>query len=103
MSKKSSASSGDDGGRSSTKKKGGGFLARQAKAKKTVTEEELLKKGSITPEDVLKLAKSTESKCRSTISNWINFCFCSERLNRTGSCKRKQHKKVILDIYFFVF
>ncbi|KXJ27853.1 protein unc-119 homolog B [Exaiptasia diaphana] len=61
MSKKSSASSGDDGGRSSTKKKGGGFLARQAKAKKTVTEEELLKKSSITPEDVLKLAKSTEN------------------------------------------
>ena len=44
------------------KKKGGGFLARQAKAK-TMTEEELLRKGeSISPDDVLKLNKVTESK-----------------------------------------
>ena len=50
---------------SASKKKGGSFLSRQAKAKKpagSVTEEELLQKDFITPEDVLKLTKITESK-----------------------------------------
>ena len=55
-----SSNSNDETGRA--KKKGGGFLARQSKAKKTITEEELLKKDFVTPEDVLKLAKCTESK-----------------------------------------
>lgn len=56
-----SSNSNDDTGRA--KKKGGGFLARQSKAKKTITEEELLKKDSVAPDDVLKLGKCTESKC----------------------------------------
>lgn len=56
-----SSNSNDGSVRSVTKKKGGGFLARQAKAKKSVTEEELLKKDIITPDDVTKLTKITES------------------------------------------
>lgn len=55
-----SSNSNEESGRA--KKKGGGFLARQAKAKKTITEEELLKKDCVTPDDVLKLTKCTESK-----------------------------------------
>jgi hypothetical protein len=50
---------------STGKKKGGGFLARQAKAKtdkNQVTEEELLQRDSISPDDVLKLHKISESK-----------------------------------------
>ncbi|XP_072163666.1 protein unc-119 homolog B-like isoform X2 [Diadema setosum] len=55
------------GGTASGKKKGGGFLQRKAKEKKAnsnpeevLTEEELLQKDAITPEDVLKLKKCTE-------------------------------------------
>ena len=44
------------------KKKGGGYLARQAKAKKPITEEELGLKDSISPEDILRLTKSTSGK-----------------------------------------
>ncbi|XP_031574236.1 protein unc-119 homolog B-like [Actinia tenebrosa] len=75
MSKKSSASSGEDGSRSASKKKGGGFLARQAKAKKTITEEELLKKGSVSPEDVLKLTKSTDNYLCEPQANVFNIDF----------------------------
>ena len=44
------------------KKKGGGFLNRQvAKTKKDhVSEEQLLQKDKVTPEDVTRLAKATE-------------------------------------------
>lgn len=45
------------------KKKGGGFLSRQvAKSKKTdpVTEEQLLRKDAISPEDIKKLEKATD-------------------------------------------
>ena len=61
------------------KKKGGGFLARQAKAKsdksdssnkQCIAEEELLKKDKISPDDVLKLNKITESKYDWIIGNW---------------------------------
>lgn len=52
----------------SSKKRGGGFL-RQAKSRKDhpadlepITEEELAKKDSISPEDVLRLQKITEGK-----------------------------------------
>ena len=62
-----SSNSADETGHA--KKKGGGFLARQAKAKKTITEEELLKKDCVAPEDVLKLTKSTESK-----KSLVNIC-----------------------------
>lgn len=54
-------------GGSTGKKKGGGFLHRQAKAKKatnstdTVTEDELLQKDALSPDDVLKLPKCTEN------------------------------------------
>ena len=48
------------------KKKGGGFLTRQAKAKDKandpISEEEILKKDSVTPDDVLRLNKITESQ-----------------------------------------
>lgn len=64
-----SSNSNEDTGRA--KKKGGGFLARQSKAKKTITEEELLKKDTVTPDDVLKLTKCTESKLKVVI-------FCSQ-------------------------
>ena len=51
-----------------SKKKAGSFLSRQAKAKQkpagSVTEEELLQKDSVSPEDVLRLTKITESKCQ---------------------------------------
>ena len=47
-------------------KKKEGFLRRQAKSKTDyISEEELLKKDSVTPDDVLRLGKSTESKCLS--------------------------------------
>ncbi len=46
------------------KKKGGGFLMRAAKSKKgeEVTEEQLLKKDLVTPEDVLKLERATKGE-----------------------------------------
>lgn len=46
------------------KKKGGGFLMRTAKSKKgeDVTEEQLLNKDAITPEDITKLDKITKSE-----------------------------------------
>lgn len=61
MSSKSSVSSNDSNkdGKPGQKKKGGGYLARQAKAKKPVTEDELGLKDIISPEDVLRLTKST--------------------------------------------
>lgn len=47
------------------KKKSGGFLTRQAKSKDktidSVTEDELLKRDAITPEEVLRLNRITES------------------------------------------
>lgn len=49
------------------KKKGGGFLSRQAKSKdkghqlECISEDELLKKGNICPDDVLRLTKITEN------------------------------------------
>ena len=53
----------------SSKKKGGGFLQRQAKAKAaekniegSISEEELLRKETISPDDVLKLSKITKSE-----------------------------------------
>ena len=56
------------------KKKGGGFLARQANkgnaktdkrpAGPPITEEELLKQAHVSPDDVLRLAKVTKSKCK---------------------------------------
>ena len=53
---------------SASKKKGGSFLSRQAKAKQkpagSVTEEELLQKDSVSPDDVLRLTKITESKSK---------------------------------------
>ena len=46
------------------KKKGGGFLMRAAKSKKgdDVSEEQLLKKDVITPEDITKLDRITKSE-----------------------------------------
>ena len=38
----------------------GGFLARQARARKEATEEELTEKTSISPEDVLGLEEATK-------------------------------------------
>ena len=50
------------------KKKGGGFLMRAAKSKKgdDVSEEQLLNKEVITPEDITKLDKITQSKLSCT-------------------------------------
>ena len=49
------------------KKKGGGFLMRAAKSKKEdVTEDQLLKKDVITPQDIVRLDKITESE----------LCYC---------------------------
>ena len=62
MSSKSSVSSNGSGkdSKAGQKKKGGGYLARQAKAKKTaITEDELAAKENISPDDVLRLTKST--------------------------------------------
>ena len=66
MSSRSPLSSNDSGteGKSQQKKKGGGYLARQAKAKKTVGEDELNKRDIISPEDVLLLTKRTSGKLR---------------------------------------
>ena len=45
------------------KKKGGGFLMRAAKSKKEdITEEQLLNKDVVTPQDIVKLDKITDSK-----------------------------------------
>ena len=62
MSSKSSLSGSGTDSKAGQKKKGGGYLARQAKAKKTTTESELSSKESISPEDVLRLAKPTTGK-----------------------------------------
>lgn len=53
------------------KKKGGGFLNRQvAKTKKDhVSEEQLLQKDKVTPEDVTRLAKATEGNTSSFLVN----------------------------------
>ncbi|XP_070571750.1 protein unc-119 homolog B-like isoform X2 [Ptychodera flava] len=62
----------------SEKKKGGGFLGRKAKAKKqteTVTEEELLEKKEVSPEDVLKLVKCTENYLCEPDANVFNIDF----------------------------
>lgn len=79
MSNISSANSKDSndgsGGRAGPKKKGGGFLARQAKAKKTVTEEELLAKDDVKPEDVMKLPKCTENYLCDAGDNVYNIEF----------------------------
>ena len=57
---------------STGKKKGGGFLARQARqarsgtdkktVENTITEEEILQKENVSPDDVLALNKITESE-----------------------------------------
>lgn len=44
-----------------TKKKGGGLSGLLRKEKEPVTEEELLRKDLITPDDVLRLSRPTES------------------------------------------
>lgn len=64
MSNKSSLSSNGSGkdNKAGQKKKGGGYLARQVKSKKGLTEEELAAKENISPEDVLRLTKSTKGK-----------------------------------------
>lgn len=69
------------------KKKGGGFLARQSKAKKTITEEELLKKDCVTPEDVLKLNKCTENYLCEPGANVYNIDFTRFKIRdmETGS------------------
>jgi len=58
MSANSKNANGSTGG---GRKKGGGFLSRQAHTK-AVTEEELLKKDHVTPVDVLRLTRATDSK-----------------------------------------
>ena len=58
MSANSKNANGSAGG---GRKKGGGFLARQANTK-AITEEELLKKDRLSPSDVLRLTRATESK-----------------------------------------
>ncbi|XP_002737712.1 protein unc-119 homolog B-like [Saccoglossus kowalevskii] len=46
----------------SEKKKGGGFLGRKVREKKqTITEEDLLEKKDVSPDDVLKLIRCTEN------------------------------------------
>ena len=79
-------------GGSTGKKKGGGFLHRQAKAKKatnnstdTVTEEDILQKDAISPDDVLKLPKCTESKYRLV---YIFKLFAPAALALTGDWHR---------------
>jgi len=60
MSANSKNANGSTGG---GRKKGGGFLARQAHTK-VITEEDLLKKDRVTPSDVLRLTRATDSKSR---------------------------------------
>ncbi|XP_038054758.1 protein unc-119 homolog B-like isoform X1 [Patiria miniata] len=68
-------------GGSAGKKKGGGFLHRQAKAKKAtsgsaeITEEELLQKDAVTPDDVLKLTNCTENYLCDPDANIYNIDF----------------------------
>jgi len=70
-----------------SKKKGGGFLSRQVKAKttETITEEELLRKGTVTPDDVLKLSKITKNYLCSTDANVYNIDFTRFRLRDIDS------------------
>ena len=52
------------------------FVSRQAKAKKALTEAELLRRGDmITPEDVLNLEAATESKCVVYNDKFSNACY----------------------------
>ncbi|KAK3608753.1 hypothetical protein CHS0354_005843 [Potamilus streckersoni] len=69
---------------STGKKKGGGFLSRQAKSK-TVTEEELLKKDIITPDDVLMLSKITENYLCPTEANIYGIDFTRFKLRDIDS------------------
>jgi hypothetical protein len=64
---------------SAGKKKGGGFLARQAKAK-FATEEEILKKESVSPDDVLRLNKITENYLCPPEANVYNIDFTRFKL-----------------------
>jgi len=64
MSANSKNANGSTGG---GRKKGGGFLARQAHTKVS-SEEELLKKDHVTPSDVLKLSRATDSKLTKVVS-----------------------------------
>lgn len=56
----------------------GSFLARQARTRKAATEEELLQKAKITPEDVLGLEEATKG-------GWTR-----EKERRRGWCARKK-------------
>nr|CAB3267507.1 protein unc-119 homolog B [Phallusia mammillata] len=63
-------------GSGNSKKKGGSFLSRQKrKSKDVVTEEDLLKKSCISPEDVLKLTTSTENYLCSVEDNKYGIDF----------------------------
>ncbi|KAL3857032.1 hypothetical protein ACJMK2_011733 [Sinanodonta woodiana] len=69
---------------STGKKKGGGFLSRQVKLK-TVTEEELLKKDIITPDDVLMLNKITDNYLCPTEANIYGIDFTRFKLRDIDS------------------
>lgn len=56
-----------------TKKKGGGLTGLLRKEQKEpITEEELMRKDIITPEDVLRLNKVTDSKSRAFLKNFTS-------------------------------
>ena len=59
------------------KKKGGGFLSRQAKSKgdkkPPISEEELLLKDVISPDDILSLKGVSESECFIFYSNFLYY------------------------------
>lgn len=71
------------------KKKSGGFLARQAKSKEkaidSMTEEELLKKATINPEEVLRLNKITEHYLCSPEANIYGIDFTRFKLRDMDS------------------
>lgn len=60
MSQKSAKAATPTAGKGGGPKSKGSFLARQARARKAATEEELARKASITPEDVLGLEEATK-------------------------------------------
>lgn len=92
------------------KKKGGGFLARQAKARTgdrpVATEEELLDKDFVSPDDVLRLNRITESEYIFFVG-FCNVLTCVNWYYKTRRPKTKSKNRVLnkarLDMWIVAF
>ena len=78
------------------RKKKEGFLSRQAKAKNVepITEEELLRKDIVLPEDVLRLNKISESKMLCRLDTNFDIFFH----NKSADTHRNMHRYCFFDM-----